>query len=329
MAASVAGAEKFHSGMVPHAGTDTRVWREISELGADLAGLAELEGSRVDARVAIVFEWDSWRSLEQEAVPTRLSYVEHVFAWYAPLFERNVVTDFVRADADLSGYDTVIVPSLFCATPAALDNLAAYADGGGHLVVTFQTGIVDEAMHITSGGYLGSLQATLGATTQAYAAGAAFTGKMPSRRVHHASSRCTSRRSSGSSSRSNQVLADNHALLRQEGCGKAMRRGCSAACELLAPAPHDLRSCELLPVTQVPALGVAADQQHQLELRHEREQARVPGAGALAPRRQVAAGRVVARESRTPWARWRSGAGRRTPVELPRARLSAGRRRDR
>ncbi len=166
---SVAGAEKFHSGMLPHAGTDTRVWREITELGADLADLADLEGSRVDARVAIVFEWDSWRSLEQRAVPTRLSYVEHVFAWYAPLFERNVITDFVHADADLSGYDTVIVPSLFCATPAALDNLAAYADGGGHLVVTFQTGIVDETMHITSGGYLGSLQATLGVRVEEFA----------------------------------------------------------------------------------------------------------------------------------------------------------------
>jgi beta-galactosidase len=166
---SVAGAEKFHSGMVPHAGTDTRVWREICELGSDLAGLAEIEGSRVDARVAIVFEWDSWRSLEQRAVPTTLSYVDHVFAWYAPLFERNVVADFVRADADLSGYDAVVVPSLFCATPAALDNLAAYAEGGGHLVVTFQTGIVDQNMHITSGGYLGSLQATLGVRIEEFA----------------------------------------------------------------------------------------------------------------------------------------------------------------
>jgi beta-galactosidase len=116
-----------------------------------------------------VFEWDSWWGLEQEAVPAKLSYVEHVFAWYTPLFERNVVADFVRADADLSGYATVIVPSLFCAIPAALDNLAAYADGGGHLVVTFQTGIVDEAMHITSGGYLGSLQATLGVRIEEFA----------------------------------------------------------------------------------------------------------------------------------------------------------------
>ena len=44
----------------------------------------------------------------------------------------------------------------------------------------------------------------------------------------------------------------------------------------------------------MPALSVAADQEHQLELGHEREQAGVPGAGALPPRRQVASGRVVA-----------------------------------
>jgi len=166
---SVAGAEKFHSGMLPHAGTDTRVWREITELGANLAALAAIAGSRMDARVAIVFEWDSWWSLEQAAVPTRVSYVDHVFAWYSALYERNVLTDFVKADADLSGYDAVIVPSLFCAASAALENLAAYAEGGGHLVVTFQTGIVDGRMHITSGGYLGALQETLGVRIEEFA----------------------------------------------------------------------------------------------------------------------------------------------------------------
>ena len=33
---SVSGAEKFHSGMLPHAGTDTRVFREVCDLGAEL-----------------------------------------------------------------------------------------------------------------------------------------------------------------------------------------------------------------------------------------------------------------------------------------------------
>ena len=33
--ASRAGAEKFHSALLPHAGTDSRVWREVVELGSD------------------------------------------------------------------------------------------------------------------------------------------------------------------------------------------------------------------------------------------------------------------------------------------------------
>ena len=45
---------------------------------------------------------------------------------------------------------------------------------------------------------------------------------------------------------------------------------------------------------QMPALRVAADREDQLELRHGREQARVPGRRALAARRQVAAGGIVA-----------------------------------
>ena len=30
-------------------------------------------------------------------MPTTLSYVEHVFAWYRALFDRNVVIDFVQS----------------------------------------------------------------------------------------------------------------------------------------------------------------------------------------------------------------------------------------
>jgi beta-galactosidase len=158
---SVAGAEKFHSGMVPHGGTDTRVWREVEQLGAELKNLA-LDGVRSRSRVAIVFEWDSWWSIEQEAVPAELSYVRGVFAWYRELFTRNVAVDFVRADADLSGYAAVIVPSLFSASVAALGNLDAFARAGGQLLVTYQTGITDENARIVAGGYLGVLQSTLG-----------------------------------------------------------------------------------------------------------------------------------------------------------------------
>lgn len=166
---ALSGAEKFHSGMMPHAGTDSRVWREVAALGADLAELSDVAGTRTETRVAIVMDWESWWSIEQLAVPTRLDYVEGLFAWYAPLFERNVVADFVKGEHDLSGYDVVIVPSLFTASVDAIDNLAAYAEGGGQLLVTYQTAITDGSARITEGGYLGSLQIALGVRIEEFA----------------------------------------------------------------------------------------------------------------------------------------------------------------
>jgi beta-galactosidase len=166
---SIAGAERFHSGMVPHAGTETRIWRSIVGLGAELATLGAVVGERVASSVAIVFEWDSWWSIEQPALPASLSYLDGVFAWYRQLWARNVVVDFVRATDDLSAYSVVIVPSLFSASSASLDNLADVARRGAQLVVTFQTGIVDENSRITEGGYLGSLRDVLGVRIEEFA----------------------------------------------------------------------------------------------------------------------------------------------------------------
>lgn len=165
---STSGAEKFLTGMLPHGGKETRVFKEVSALGNELALLGDLSGSRVDAKVAIVFEWDSWWALEQNAVPAKLSYVDGIFAWYRSLYERNVVVDFVKADQDLSKYEAVIVPTLFAASTSALENLARYAASGKQLLVTYLTGITDESIRVSSTGYLGELQNTLGLSVEEF-----------------------------------------------------------------------------------------------------------------------------------------------------------------
>jgi beta-galactosidase len=170
---SAAGAEKFHSGLVPHSGTDTRAWREVEQLGTELELLSQgplpIVGERVPARVGIVFNWDSWWAIEQPASPTTLSYLNAVFAWHREFTARSITVDFVQPTQDLSGYDLVVVPSLFCATDAQLVALDAFARSGGVLVVTYQTGITDENLRIRLGGYLGVLQTTLGLWIEEFA----------------------------------------------------------------------------------------------------------------------------------------------------------------
>ncbi|MFN3865950.1 MAG: beta-galactosidase, partial [Demequina sp.] len=68
--ASRSGAEKFHSAMVPHAGKDSRVFREVTQLGKHLKDLAELQGSTVRADVAVLYDWDSLWAQDLEWRPS-------------------------------------------------------------------------------------------------------------------------------------------------------------------------------------------------------------------------------------------------------------------
>ena len=162
-----AGAEKFHSAMVPHGGEHTRVFREVAALGAELRELSpSVLGLGVPASVAIVFDWDALWATSQEATPTALDYVQLVQAWYAGFLRRGVTVDFVRPGQNLSAYALVVAPVLQAASAADLANLAGYAAAGGTLVVTYQSGVLDENLHVYLGGYLGGqgspLQQALG-----------------------------------------------------------------------------------------------------------------------------------------------------------------------
>jgi beta-galactosidase len=163
--AALSGAEKFHSGMVPHGGTASRVWREVVQLGADLASLKEVRGSRVAADVAVLWDWQSWWALELEWRPSvDVSYLEAIAGWYERLWRSHLTVDFAHPAADLHRYPLVVVPSLYLTTPAAAANLTEYVRRGGTVVVSYFSGIVDATDTIHPGGHPGALRDLLGLT---------------------------------------------------------------------------------------------------------------------------------------------------------------------
>jgi beta-galactosidase len=176
---SAAGSEKFHSGLVPHAGTDTRLWREVEQLGHELAALSArtgdkaIVGTRVPSSVAITLDWDSWWAIEQPASPTEVSYLRVLFAWHRALTSLGLAVDFVRSDADLSAYRVVVAPAHFAASDEQVQNLASFAETGT-LVVGFGTAITDDNLHVRLGGYLGEpLRRALGVWIEEFAPPAA------------------------------------------------------------------------------------------------------------------------------------------------------------
>ena len=160
---SKAGAEKFHSGMVPHGGTETRTWREVKDLGQELQTLGEVLTSRVQADVALLFDWDTWWALELDARPSEdVRYLEQVYSFYKALWEQNITVDFAEPDADLSGYKLVVVPNLYLVRDEAAANLAHYTQNGGTLLMSFFSGVVDENDQVRLGGYPAPFRKLLG-----------------------------------------------------------------------------------------------------------------------------------------------------------------------
>ncbi|MFI2432384.1 beta-galactosidase [Streptomyces sp. NPDC018693] len=164
--AAKAGAEQWHSAMLPHAGTDSQIWRDVVRLGADLRALAEVKGSRGTAEVAVVHDWDSRWAVELPSQPTEmLRHLEQLRSWYEPLWRAGIAVDFVRPDADLSRYRLVLAPSLYLVTDADAANLTSFAERGGTLAVGFHSGMVDENCHVRLGGYPGAFRTALGVRT--------------------------------------------------------------------------------------------------------------------------------------------------------------------
>ncbi|MET9115819.1 beta-galactosidase [Streptomyces longwoodensis] len=164
--AARAGAEQWHSAMLPHAGTDSRIWQDVVRLGTDLAALAEVKGSRSPADVAVVWDWDARWAVELPSQPSaEVRFLDRVRSWYEPLWRAGVAVDFVRPDADLSAYRLVLAPSLYLVDDAGAANLTAHAARGGTLAVGFHSGMVDASCHVRPGGYPGAFREALGVRT--------------------------------------------------------------------------------------------------------------------------------------------------------------------
>ncbi|GAA2032230.1 beta-galactosidase [Terrabacter terrae] len=166
---SRAGAEKYHSAMVPHAGAESRVFREVSALGADLAALEPVLGSTVTSDVALLFDWDSWWSSELDSHPSQdFRYRQVALEWYESFWRRGICVDVVPATTDLAAYRLVVVPALHLVTDAVADAVAAFAEAGGTVLVTYFSGIVDEFDHVRLGGYPGAFRDLLGVRVEEF-----------------------------------------------------------------------------------------------------------------------------------------------------------------
>jgi beta-galactosidase len=161
------GAEKFHSGMVPHAGEEGRTFQEIKRIGAELARIgAHVTGSHMESDIAILHDWHSWwASTHEGRLSTKVDHPQLLTAWHRALWQAHLATDFAHPEHDLTAYRLVVLPQSYALTDAAIDNLLTYVRGGGTLVCGFLTGVADRDDRVRAGGMDERLRALLGVRT--------------------------------------------------------------------------------------------------------------------------------------------------------------------
>lgn len=165
MRRSIGACEKYHGAIIDHVGNEnTRVFREAAALGEELEKLgAETLGTREEASVAILFDWDNWWAIEYSAGPScLLKYKDEVQHYYDALYQLNIPVDIIGCEDDFSKYKVIIAPILYMVKGSLDERIRSFVAEGGSFLTTFFSGYVDEHDLVVTGGYPGKLRDILG-----------------------------------------------------------------------------------------------------------------------------------------------------------------------
>lgn len=162
---SRSGAEKFHGAVIGHSNsTDTRVFREVQQLGGELASLPRtLLRTNVKATVAMIFDWESYWASEDSIGPiANFSYLKAFQSFYQMFYSNGISVDLISKKADFREYQVVVAPILYTVDQDLVDRLTTYVVNGGLLLTTYLSGMTDSQDQVYLGGYPGPLRQLLG-----------------------------------------------------------------------------------------------------------------------------------------------------------------------
>ena len=132
--------------MIDHyGGEDTRVFKEVTEVGEALEALKEVCGSQMKSPAAVLYDRENNWAIQDAQGPRNenMFYTEAVQKQYRALREQGLNVDVISMEHELSGYKIVAAPMAYMFKDGYEERLRAYAENGGTLVITYWTGLVD------------------------------------------------------------------------------------------------------------------------------------------------------------------------------------------
>lgn len=139
------GQEQHADGILPHAGQINRRYRELEKMGRELKTLsAYIDGTTPPAEAALALSYESRWAMEQGRFDPEMDGMHDAVRFHDSFLRFNIPVDGLDPRTDLSGYRLVIAPRLFVVDEAIYKNLEQFVIGGGILLLTASSGVVDE-----------------------------------------------------------------------------------------------------------------------------------------------------------------------------------------
>lgn len=150
--------EQYHGAVVDHLGTDdTRIFREVAEVGSLLKKIPQVAGSVVDTPVAMIYDWDNrWAidgmmGLAQETK----NYDKTCIGIWQELLKMGVEADVISQDCDWSKYKVLFAPMMYLLHDGTGAKIKDFVANGGTVFATYLTGYVDKNQLCYLGGFPG------------------------------------------------------------------------------------------------------------------------------------------------------------------------------
>ena len=151
-------SEQWHGGVIDHIGTnDTRVFKEVAKLGADLKTISEVAGALSDNKVAILFDWDNRWAIDDAwalAKDTK-NFDKTCMSIYNEFMSLGVEPDIISSDMDWSDYKIICAPMLYVLHDGVGEKIADFVRNGGQFMSTYFTGYVNKDLLANLGGFPG------------------------------------------------------------------------------------------------------------------------------------------------------------------------------
>ncbi len=151
-------SEQFHGALIDHLGTDdTRIFKEVEDLGQKLLRVKNIQGSVRKSEVAVIFEWDvRWAVKDSWALSNETkNYDRTVMDAWKELAKMGCDPDIISSDDDFSEYKMIVAPMLYLLHDGVGEKIKEYVEGGGQFIATYFTGYVDKDTLCYLGGFPG------------------------------------------------------------------------------------------------------------------------------------------------------------------------------